>query len=129
MKQVPEIKLFTLPEWFIIVAVVLGIGGYFAYPFMYEKLNAAVSADMQEQLADCTKKLAETQNQLAQEKIKRLENTINTNPDSGNINDELQQRVWDWEDYAKKASAYQDYLEGKVGSPKVERPNFPYTLL
>ncbi len=73
------------------------------------------------------KELTNTKNLLVktEAEITRLNDIIaNSNPD-----DALQKKVWDWEDYAKKASAYQDYLEGKADAVKVERPSFPYTLL
>ncbi|MDR3233223.1 MAG: hypothetical protein LBT46_06105 [Planctomycetaceae bacterium] len=186
MKQASEIKLFTLPEWIIIVAVLLGIAGYLAYPSVYQKVQTVVSGDLQKQLdaaknemADVSSKwntasdelanaktelqifkdnlskteqeltdlkgtsvpsnnaeeLAETKTNLAkaQDEVKRLEYIIKKKPDESPLdespNDKLQENVWKWEDYAKKASAYQDYLEGKPDSQKVDRPNFPYILL
>jgi cell division protein FtsB len=169
MTKAPEIKLFTLAEWLIITAVLLGIVGYFAYPSVYKKVQTAVSEDLQTQLKTANKTLADTEEMLAKAKseieklkstpvlpfdnpdgelantkteladtkdtlakaeveVKRLEDIIKKNPDE-NPDDKLQKKVWDWEDYAKKASAYQDYLEHKPEAPKVERPSFPYTLL
>ena len=119
MKDAPEIKLFTLPEWTIILGVLLSIGGYFVYPIVYQQTQGDVSPPLQKELDDTKKNLVK-----AEEEIIRL---ISIQPQSPN--DALQKKVWDWEDYAKKASAYQDYLEGKADAPKVERPHFPYTLL
>jgi len=135
MKEIPEIQGLTRIEWLIIVIVLLGIVVYAAYPGVYKIVQAYVSQNLQQELTKTRDELERTKKELPgsmdEDKIEHPENTIKTQqPDTKAYPEsELQKRVSEWEDYARKASAYQDYLEGKEGSQKIERPVFPYTLL
>ena len=84
-----------------------------------DTMSNAELIETKKELTDMKIKLKQAQKELADVKEELKTTSV------------LDQKIWNWRDYGKKASVYQDYLQELLGAEKYDdsrRPHFPEEL-